>query len=54
MSNGIQLLTLQEWARKYGVKDPYDKSEYDWVWAYRNNITPNVNGQWPTRDNNDG
>jgi hypothetical protein len=52
MVNKIQLLTLQEFARKYGIKDPYDKSEYDYVYAYKNNITPDMDGNWPKwRDN---
>ena len=53
MSKNIQLLTLQEFARKYGIKNPYDKSDYDYIYAYKNNITPDINGNWPKRRDND-
>ena len=46
-----QLLTLIEWARKYGIRDPYDKSEYDYLKAYRNNIVPDNDGNWPELEN---
>ena len=47
MASNPQLLTLQQFARKYGIKDPYDKSEYDYIAAYYNNITPDTDGNWP-------
>ena len=47
MSNGIQLLTLREWARKHGVSNLYDNSEYDYIMAYKRNISPDSNGKWP-------
>ena len=47
MSKNIQLLTLNEWARKYGVTNPYDKSEYDYMYAYKHNLTPDKDGNWP-------
>jgi hypothetical protein len=50
MSNKIQLLTLREFALKYGIKDPYDTSEYDYIHAYRHNITPDIDGNWPDGD----
>ena len=52
MENKIQLLTLQEFARKYVIKDPYDKSEYDYVYAYKHNIIPDTDGNWPKRRDN--
>ena len=53
VSNGIQLLTLVEWSRKYGVSNPYDKSEYDYITAYRRNISPDSNGKWPRLEKDD-
>ena len=53
MSQNIQLLTLQEFARKYGIKNPYDRSEYDYIHAYKNNITPDIDGNWPKRRDNE-
>ena len=46
MSKNIQLLTLNEWARKYGV-NPYDNSEYDYMYAYKHNLSPDKDGNWP-------
>ena len=43
----IQLLTLREWARKWGISNPYDNSEYDYLTAYRTNVVPDNNGNWP-------
>ena len=42
----IQLLTLREWARKHGVNNPYS-DEYDYITAYKRNISPDSNGKWP-------
>ena len=53
MSNGIQLLTLREWSRKYGVSNPYDDSEYDYITAYKRNISPDNNGKWPRLEKDD-
>ena len=53
VSNGIQLLTLVEWSRRYGVSNPYDKSEYDYITAYRRNISPDSNGKWPRLEKDD-
>ena len=53
MENKIQLLTLQEFARKYKIKDPYDTSEYDYIAAYKRNITPDSSGKWPRLENNE-
>ena len=53
MENKIQLLTLQEFARKYKITDPYDKTKYDYLYAHRHNIKPDSNGNWPKRRNND-
>ena len=47
MKQNIQLYNLQEFARKYGIKDPYDKSDYDYEYAWRHNITPDKDGNWP-------
>ena len=47
MANNPQLMTLQEWAHRYSVKNPYDKSEYDYITAYKRNISPDNNGNWP-------
>jgi|TARA_R100000781_G_scaffold110736_1_gene76430 hypothetical protein len=47
MANSPQLLSLQEWARRYGVKNPYDKSGYDYMYAYKHNIAPDKHGNWP-------
>lgn len=52
MSKNIQLLTLQEWARKHGVANPYDKSEYDYIKAYKSNLSPDSDGNWPKRSIN--
>ena len=46
MSNGIQLLTLREWARKYSVNNPYD-TKYDYIQAYKRNMSPDKQGKWP-------
>ena len=43
----IQLLTLREWSRKWGVSNPYDNSEYDYLKAYRTNVVPDSDGNWP-------
>ena len=43
----IQLLTLRESARKWGVSNPYVNSEYDYLTAYRTNVVPDNNGNWP-------
>ena len=53
MSNNIQLLTVREWARKHGVINPYDTSEYDYITAYKRNITPDNSGKWPRLENNE-
>ena len=53
MSNGIQLMSLQEWAHRYGVKNPYDKSKYDYITAYKRNISPDKHGNWPELENNE-
>lgn len=47
----IQLLTLREWARKHGVDNPYS-DEYDYITAYKRNISPDSNGKWPRLENN--
>ena len=47
MSNGIQLMTLEGWARINKVANPYDKSEYDYITAYKRNISPDKHGNWP-------
>lgn len=47
----IQLLTLREWARKNGVIDPYT-DEYDYITAYKRNISPDSNGKWPRLEKN--
>tara|TARA_R100000808_G_C2135815_1_gene144165 strand:+ start:319 stop:549 length:231 start_codon:yes stop_codon:yes gene_type:complete len=48
----IQLLTLREWSRKHGVNNPYS-DEYDYITAYKRNISPDSSGKWPRLDNND-
>ena len=48
----IQLLTLREWARKNGVIDPYT-DEYDYITAYKRNISPDSNGKWPRLENDE-
>ena len=53
MSKEIQLLTVREWARKHGVINPYDISEYDYITAYKRNISPDSNGKWPRLENNE-
>jgi hypothetical protein len=53
MSNGIQLMSLEEWARMHKVANPYDKSEYDYITAYKRNISPDKHGNWPELDNNE-
>ena len=53
MKQNIQLLTLNEWSRKYGV-NPYDKSGYDYMYAYKHNITPDKDGNWPKIGDNNG
>ena len=53
VSKGIQLLTLREWARKHGVENPYDVSEYDYVKAHKLNISPDNNGKWPRLEKDD-
>jgi len=53
MANNPQLLTLTEWSRKYNVTNPYDKSGYDYLYAYKNNLIPDSNGNWPKRRDND-
>ena len=53
MSNGIQLYNLVEFARKYGIVNPYDKSEYDYIYAWKHNITPDKHGNWPELENNE-
>ena len=53
MSREIQLLTLREWSRKHGVDNPYDDSEYDYITAYKRNISPDSNGKWPKLENNE-
>ena len=52
MKKKIQLLTLTEWARKYGV-NPYDKSGYDYMYAYKNNLSPDKDGNWPKIEEED-
>ena len=47
MRNNIQLYNLVDFARKYNIDNPYDKSEYDYIYAWKNNITPNEHGIWP-------
>lgn len=49
----IQLLTLREWARKYGISNPYDISEYDYLTAYRTNVVPDNDGNWPELEDNE-
>ena len=51
MRNNIQLFNLTEFAKKYNIADPYDKSEYDYIYAWRHNITPDKDGIWPKQDN---
>ena len=53
MSKEIQLLTVREWARKHGVINPYDISEYDYITAYKRNISPDSNGKWPRLERSD-
>ena len=49
MSKSIQLLTFQEYDRKYGIKDPYDKTLYDYQAAWKDNASPDSVGNWPTK-----
>ena len=49
----IQLLTIREWARKHGVIIPYDTSEYDYLKAYRTNVVPDYDGNWPELEDNE-
>ena len=49
MSKNIQLLTLQEYARKYGINNPYDKTTYDYQAAWQNNASPDSDGNWPKK-----
>ena len=53
MANNPQLMTLQEWAHRYSVKNPYDKSEYDYIAAYKRNLSPDKHGNWPELENNE-
>ncbi|HAI43372.1 MAG TPA: hypothetical protein DCM40_37365 [Maribacter sp.] len=48
----IQLLTLREWSRKHGVNNPYSE-EYDYITAYKRNISPDSNGKWPRLEKDD-
>ena len=52
MVGDIQLLTLREWSRKNGVTDPYNTT-YDYITAYKRNISPDSNGQWPELEDNE-
>ena len=52
MEKKIQLLTLNEWSRKYGV-NPYDKSGYDYMYAYHHNLSPDEDGNWPKIEKDD-
>lgn len=53
LTNGIQLMSLEEWSRMHKVANPYDKSKYDYITAYKRNISPDKHGNWPELEKDD-
>ena len=49
MVNNPQFLTLEEFARKYNIGNPNDKTRYDYIAAWHANASPDSDGNWPKK-----